>query len=197
VSLILLDFWGVIGVVQAPADIEEMAICLGADVGAFTEAYWAHRSFFDAGGDRTEYWSLVAADLGLTVDAEKVNALRSIDDRSWSGVHADMLSLVAELHDQGHRLALLSNAPADLVDHAQSVVDGLVPELLFSSQLGLAKPDPRIFEVAAQRLGVSAREVVFVDDNAANVQAARTAGMRVVHHISVDQTRRELRELLR
>jgi HAD superfamily hydrolase (TIGR01509 family) len=76
-------------------------------------------------------------------------------------------------------------------------VDGLVPELLFSSQLGLAKPDPRIFEVAAQRLGVSAREVVFVDDNAANVQAARTAGMRVVHHISVDQTRRELRELLR
>lgn len=196
VSVILLDFWGVIGIVQSPADVAEMATVLGSDLQDFSDAYWAHRGFFDAGGDRTAYWTAVAGDLGLTLDAQQIASLSTIDDRSWSGVHEDMLALVAQLRDRGHRLALLSNAPVDLVNHARSVLDGLVSELLFSSQLGLAKPDPRIFEVALQRLGVVAGEVVFVDDNADNVAAAREAGMRVIRHTSVEQTRSDLAELL-
>jgi putative hydrolase of the HAD superfamily len=192
VSLILLDFWGVIGVVQGQSDVEEMAVCMGSGTEEFAQAYWAHRSYFDAGGDCSEYWTRVAGDLGVTIDAETVAALRTIDDRSWSAVDPEMLQFVAELKEQGYRLALLSNAPADLVDHAQSVLEGLVPECLFSSQLGLAKPDPRIFEVALQRLDVRPGDVVFVDDNAENVKAARRVGMRVVHHMSVEQTREEL-----
>jgi putative hydrolase of the HAD superfamily len=195
VSLILLDFWGVIGVVQGPSDVEEMAACVGAGTEEFAQAYWAHRSYFDAGGDCNEYWTRVAGDLGVTIDAETVAALRKIDDRSWSEVYPEMLKFVAELKQQGYRLALLSNAPSDLVEHAQSVLEGLISEFLFSSQLGLAKPDPRIFEVALQRLEVDPEDVVFVDDNAENVEAARRVGMRVVHHVSVEQTRVELARL--
>ena len=187
--LILLDFWGVIGVVQTRDDLAAMAGRLGVDQQPFTEAYWQHRYFYDAGGDRREYWSLVAGEVGRTVDDDAVADLGQLDVASWSRVHPEMLDLIADLRQDGRRLALLSNAPLDLVDHASRVLEGLVPELLFSSHLGLAKPDPAIFAEALRRLQVPAAEVVFVDDNVDNVRAARDVGMVGVHHISVALTR--------
>jgi len=187
--LILLDFWGVIGVVQTRDDLAAMAGRLGVDQQPFTEAYWQHRSFYDAGGDRREYWSLVAGEVGRTVDDDAVADLGQLDVASWSRVHPEMLDLIADLRQDGRRLALLSNAPLDLVEHASRVLEGLVPELLFSSQIGLAKPDPAIFAEALRRLQVPAADVVFVDDNADNVRAARDVGMVGVHHISVALTR--------
>ena len=187
--LILLDFWGVIGVVQTRDDLAAMAGRLGVDERPFTAAYWQHRPFYDAGGGRREYWSLVAGEVGQTVDDGEVAGLGQLDVASWSRVHPEMLDLIADLRQDGRRLALLSNAPLDLVDHASRVLEGLVPELLFSSHLGLAKPDPAIFAEALRRLQVPAAEVVFVDDNVDNVRAARDVGMVGVHHISVALTR--------
>ncbi len=187
--LILLDFWGVIGVVQTRDDLAAMAGRLGVDQPPFTEASWQHRSFYDAGGDRRESWSLVAGEVGRTVDDDAGADLGQLDVASWSRVHPEMLDLIADLRQDGRRLALLSNAPLDLVEHASRVLEGLVPELLFSSQIGLAKPDPAIFAEALRRLQVPAADVVFVDDNADNVRAARDVGMVGVHHISVALTR--------
>lgn len=187
--LILLDFWGVIGVVQTHEDLAAMARRLDVPVGPFATSYWGHRAFYDAGGDRHEYWSLVAGDVGSTVDDEAVADLGALDVASWWRVHPQMLGLIEELRDDGRRLALLSNAPLDLVDHASAVLEGLVPELLFSSHLGLVKPSPEIFAEALRRLRVPAGDVVFVDDNVDNVRAARDAGMLGVHHTSVRLTR--------
>ncbi len=194
--IILLDFWGVVGVVQTPADVVGMADRIGAPADDFAAAYWSHRPFFDAGGSRTDYWRRVAADLDVSLDRDTIADLGALDVRSWSGVHPEMLALIAELGQQGQRLALLSNAPSDLVGHASAVLNGLVPELLFSSDLGHAKPDPRIFELTLERLNAAGDEVVFVDDNPDNVAAARAAGMRAILHTSVSETRDTLLAML-
>jgi putative hydrolase of the HAD superfamily len=61
---------------------------------------------------------------------------------------------------------------------ADSVVDGSV--------IGILKPDPRIYQLMADQLGVPAADVVFLDDQPVNVAGGRTAGMTA---IQVDVTR--------
>lgn len=193
--VVLLDFWGVIGVVQSDADLAEMANLIGAGADEFTAAYWRHRAPYDAGGRAADYWNDVAADVGVSVSPSVLSELIELDTRSWSGVHADMITFIEELAASGARLALLSNAPSDLVPHASQVLDGLVLQLLFSSELGYAKPAPEIYAEALAALDVSAAEVVFIDDNPENVAAARECGMQAIHHTSVESTRHQLRLL--
>jgi HAD superfamily hydrolase (TIGR01509 family) len=68
-------------------------------------------------------------------------------------------------------------------------------ELVFSGEVGVAKPDPAIYLVAADRLGLPAVHCAFVDDSAANIRGAVHAGMVGVHHRSVGETLVELNVL--
>lgn len=72
----------------------------------------------------------------------------------------------------------------------------LFDEVVISGQVGLRKPDPPIFDMAAQRLGVPPEECVFVDDLPGNIEAAEALGMRGVLHEVAATTIPELERLL-
>jgi putative hydrolase of the HAD superfamily len=116
--------------------------------------------------------------------------------RSWArGWLPGAVELLAELRAQ-FRLAALSNCnPA----HWDRLIDDLgltshVDAALSSHHLGLRKPDPAIYEATLTRLGVSASDVLFFDDAAANVEAATGAGMQAVVVNGPDAVRRYLVE---
>jgi putative hydrolase of the HAD superfamily len=194
-ALVLLDFWGVIGVVQSAESVAGMAQRIGAPVADFSAAYWQYREAHDAGGSAADFWTEVADELGVDRDETAVADLIELDVASWLGVHQDMLQLLREWHESGRRMALLSNAPRELKGHASQVLSGLVPQLVFSCDLGVAKPEPQAFEMALDQLGVTAGEVVFIDDNPGNVRAAQACGIAAVQHVSVESTRAALRSL--
>jgi epoxide hydrolase-like predicted phosphatase len=82
-----------------------------------------------------------------------------------------------------YKLSVLSNADMSL--RARLERDGLhalFDDVVVSAEVGMAKPDPAIFRLAAERLGLAPDECVFVDDWDANVEAAREVGMRGVIH---------------
>lgn len=91
--------------------------------------------------------------------------------------------------------ALLSNSwgveyyPHDLLEE-------LFDEVVISGEVGLRKPDPPIFEMAAERLGLSPKECVFIDDLPGNIEAAEAVGMRGVLHEEASRTIPELERLL-
>lgn len=63
----------------------------------------------------------------------------------------------------------------------------LVDDIVYSHEVGMAKPDPAIFALTCQRLDVQPQEVIFVDDLPANVEAAASFGLRpVLHQRTVD-----------
>jgi putative hydrolase of the HAD superfamily len=68
--------------------------------------------------------------------------------------------------------------------------------VVISSQVGLRKPEPAIYRLAAEELAVPLERIVFVDDIAANLQPARDLGMAVIHHVDPGSTVRELDRLL-
>ncbi len=93
--------------------------------------------------------------------------------------HEPNIALARALRAAGTRIGLLSNAAPDLreliVPHFG--VDIAWDDQVVSGLVGLAKPDPAIYRLAAERIGVPAERCFFIDDVAANVEAARGTGM--------------------
>ncbi|PWK64728.1 putative hydrolase of the HAD superfamily [Streptomyces sp. CG 926] len=58
-----------------------------------------------------------------------------------------------------------------------------------TARIGMAKPDPRVFEAAAQAVGVTPQRCLFVDDTAGHVAAAQAAGLTGLHYRHVDELR--------
>jgi len=92
------------------------------------------------------------------------------------------LSLVRELRAT-HKLAILSNADISLRERLEGDIriHHLFDDIVCSAEVGMAKPEPAIYVLAAERLGLEPRECVFIDDLDTNVDAARRVGMQAVH----------------
>ena len=67
-------------------------------------------------------------------------------------------------------------------------------EIVVSGEEKLAKPDPTIFELARERFGHAEGAMLFIDDNAANIAAARALGWQVHHFIDATALERDLTE---
>jgi 2-haloacid dehalogenase len=64
-----------------------------------------------------------------------------------------------------------------------------------SGEVGLAKPDPRIFALAIERCRLDPARTVFIDDSPRNVEAGRNAGLHALHFRDPDQLRADLKRL--
>jgi len=98
-------------------------------------------------------------------------------------VDADVVRLVERIGGS-YDVGLLSNATLRLDDELRDhlKIDGLFKVIVNSSRVGMAKPDVRIYQLAAERMGVEPAACVHVDDDVGNVEAARRAGFQSVHH---------------
>lgn len=107
---------------------------------------------------------------------------------------AGTVALLRRLHAQRHALYFLSNMPAPYADHLDATHDflGLFRAGVYSSRVGLIKPDPAIFAHALQAFGVAAQDTLFIDDVAHNVAAARAAGWHALHFLDPQQCASEL-----
>ncbi|WP_197318555.1 HAD-IA family hydrolase [Saccharomonospora sp. NB11] len=94
------------------------------------------------------------------------------------------------LRAHGVRTALLSNAAGGPA--AREAFADRFDVVVFSGDVGVAKPDVAVFRLTADRLGVAPSECVFVDDSVRNVAGAVAAGMVGVRHVGVEETLAEL-----
>ena len=104
-------------------------------------------------------------------------------DRLFGGLEPDeaMVAGVLAARRAGIRTAMLSNSwGKDRYDRAQ--LEALFDAWVISGEVGLRKPDPAIYELAAERLGLPASACVFVDDLPGNLKPACALGMATVVH---------------
>lgn len=105
-----------------------------------------------------------------------------------------MFDLLRAARTQGLRTALLSNSWGNTYD--RTGWDQLFDVVVISGEVGMRKPEERIFGLTADRLGLPAPACVMVDDLPWNCDGARAAGMAAVLHVDVDSTREDLEALL-
>ncbi|MBO0837205.1 MAG: HAD family phosphatase [Actinobacteria bacterium] len=105
----------------------------------------------------------------------------------------DLFQMVRQLRGAA-RQAVISNAwPSTRGRLSTDGLEDLFDEVVISAEVGVAKPAAGIFRIALDRLGVGARECVFVDDSAENIEAARALGIPGHLHTRSDDTAAWLR----
>ena len=112
-----------------------------------------------------------------------------------AAVQNAMLDLIRALRQAGLRTALLSNSWGN-DDYPRDLFPGLFDVVVISAEVGMRKPEERIFRHTAALLGLELTECVFIDDVAANIAAAEAIGLIGVHHREPGPTALRLTELL-
>jgi 2-haloacid dehalogenase len=111
-----------------------------------------------------------------------------------AGPIEDAVEVFAELRQAGLELHALTNWSAETFGVARERFEFLTwfRSILVSGEIGLIKPDPRIFELLLERIGRAARDCLYIDDSAPNVAAARALGFDVIHFQDGGQLRAEM-----
>jgi len=192
---VVFDYGMVLSGPPAPEAIEQMRRITGLDAAKLNELYWADRHAYDEGKlTGIGFWRKLSQDGGLWLDEQQLGELNDWDARMWSTENSPMLAWQQRLKERGLKTAILSN----IGDH---VHEGLVRALgwlnrfdvlVWSYQLGIAKPDPAIYRYTLEQLGMAASEALFVDDKPVNVEAARALGMTAIVFSTVERLREEL-----
>ena len=105
-----------------------------------------------------------------------------------------MYAAVRALRAAGLRICLLSNSWGNDA-YPREVFDGIFDAVVISAEVGMRKPEERIYRHAAELIGLPPAECVFVDDMEANVRAAEAIGMRGIVHTEPEATIARLAEL--
>jgi putative hydrolase of the HAD superfamily len=74
--------------------------------------------------------------------------------------------------------------------------EDITDDIVYSHEVGLAKPDPAVYALVGSRLGVEPQEIVFLDDVPDNITAAREAGWHAVHHVATPTSIAEMERIL-
>jgi putative hydrolase of the HAD superfamily len=188
---VLFDYGGVLCYPQSEHDWQLLTRAGGGRAADFTAAYWHYRRDYDrAALDATEYWQQVAAWAGTSYTNAQIAELSRLDTESWLNVQPATVELAAELAAAGYRLALLSNAPADVALAVPELpMATFFEHLIFSCFLRSIKPDPDCYRAALGVLGADPADVVFLDDRPENVAGASALGIRSLRFTDADTAR--------
>lgn len=191
---VVFDYGGVLSEPQPDADVALLARAARSTVPDFRVAYWAHRLDYDRGElDGVTYWQKVAAGLGSSFSAAEVAELTRLDIASWLHLQPGTVTLIEGLAAAGHRLALLSNAPAEMAEVVAALpVAAHFEHCFFSCFLRTVKPMPECYQAVLALLGASPAEVIFLDDRVSNVTGAEALGIRGVHFTGPGEARAAL-----
>ncbi|MEV0380810.1 HAD-IA family hydrolase [Nonomuraea sp. NPDC050643] len=177
---VLCDFDGVLRHFDhaAQADIEaryglplmktafDPDLILPPTLGQVTEEQWVESIVAALGGDERARQAMAEfVTIGFWVDEE-------------------VRALLAEAQ-QHVPVILVTNAMDTLEEHLDLLgLTYFADDVVSSARVGVAKPDRRIYEIAAERAGAAPERCLFVDDRLQNVEAARSLGMTGVHYRS-------------
>ena len=97
-----------------------------------------------------------------------------------------------------YKTGLISNAWSGLRNYIlREKFDDAFEYMIISSEVGAAKPDPKIFQIALEQLQVKANEAVFVDDFIENIEACQKVGMKGIHFRDVESAMKQLKAFLK
>ena len=185
-------------VLTGPPDPTAYATLLritGLTAERFEEFYWADRHAYDEGKlTGFGFWQKIVDDAGLDLGPAEIEELNLWDARMWTTQNGAMLAWQQELKRRGVLTAILSNMGDSVHENIEREFDWLrrFDVLVWSYQLGIAKPAPAIYRHVMEELGTEPEETIFIDDKKVNIEAADALGMKGILFTSVTQFRADL-----
>jgi putative hydrolase of the HAD superfamily len=173
---------------------------LGIAMAALTEKHGINPLFELETGrlSETELVGGLAAE--LTAQLGREVSLEGFGERYFAHLEPNqpMIDHMRDLSERGYRLAICTNNVREWEPlwRAMLPVDEIFELVVDSAFVGVRKPEPRIYELTLERLGMPAERAVLVDDLEDNCRGARAVGMEAVWFQDTDQTIAELEAIL-
>ena len=128
-----------------------------------------------------EFWKLTLQQFNIFSDKGIIEFKNKLFKDEKEKLKKDMVKLVKKLKNY-YRIVLLTNADNLFRDLLVNMyrVDSLFDEIIISSEVGYAKPNPNIFFIACKSLDLKTEEYIFIDDSIKNVQSAENIGIKSI-----------------
>lgn len=207
IRAVIFDFGGVLSSPIAASFVhvqETVGIApeaLGAAMAAVTERDGRNPLFALECGEVTErdfmadLGAVLSEQLGRVVEMQEFSAhyFRHLQ------TNHEMLGLARSLLARGYRTAMLTNNVREWEPRWRAMlpVDELFELVVDSAFVGMRKPDPEIFLLTLERLGLPADACLLIDDFAINCEGARALGMHAVQFVDTAQTINDVEAALR
>lgn len=194
IEAVLFDWGGVLIDDPGPGLMAHCAQALDVSVENYVVAHRRHGEPFQKGQiSESTFWERVCADLRrATPDVE------SLWGQAFGAVYSprlEVFDLVDRLRAAGYKTALLSNTEAAAMEFFAELHHNVFDATVFSCAEGTFKPERQIYEIAAQRLGVTPAHCVFIDDRQVFVDGASAAGMQGILYKDFAQVYQSLKQL--
>lgn len=192
---VVFDYGMVLTGMPDQAAHDAMVHMTGLTVEKFEQFYWTDRHAYDEGklnGDT--FWQKFARDAQLTLTPDEIDQLNRLDARMWTTSNPAMLAWHQQLKQHGLRTAILSNMGDSVLASIEQEFRWIhdFDVLVWSYQLGIAKPDPAIYHHTLERLGTKPEETLFIDDKRVNIEAAQALGMTGIEFTTIEKLRDQL-----
>jgi putative hydrolase of the HAD superfamily len=196
--VVVFDYGEVISRSPSERHRSDLLAVADVDAAAFWAAYETHRDGLDEGTTSIrDYWKLVAADTGATWSESRIHELWVADFTGWFSVEPGTFDVIADLHAGGTRVALLSNAGFDFASPFRySPMARFFERMFISAEMLKLKPNAEIYLEVAQELGITPRDMVFVDNKQVNVDGAEALGITAHHYVGPVELRHFLQTLV-
>lgn len=195
IKAVIFDLGGVLLRTMDPAPREALSQRYGLGLKQLFQIIFASESSQEAErGLKTDlaHWTWALDEIGVALD-DRPEFIR----QWWAGDRMDykLLDFIGSLRP-GRRTGLLSNAWLGTRDNITKYWGSLEPyfdEILYSAEIGLRKPDPKIFHHLLKRLDARPEEAIFVDDFSENIKAAQELGLHAIQFCSFEQAVEDVR----
>ena len=193
---VIFDYGRVLTGPPDPAAYAELLRITGLSADRLDQFYWKDRHAYDEGKlTGLGFWRQIVRDEGLKLSesddwrAESVGRAH-VDARGPGHVGV----ATGASRQRGLLTAIVSNMGDSVHEHMVRELGWLsrFDVLVWSYQLGIAKPDPAIYRYALEKLGTQPAETLFIDDKAENVDAAVALGMKGIIFSDVEKLRADL-----
>lgn len=193
IKAVFFDFGGVLLQHADGVDHKELEAIHELPERTLLECVYIESRYVDhqVGACTEEEWieSVIAA-LAKRLGRTKAEEIWSAFEQAERQLNPDMISLVQRLREAGYKVGIVSNTTPGMEERLRERFPLLLEifhDIIGSGDVQLAKPDPRIWQLAMERLGVAPGESVFADDMRSYAAAARDLGMHGFHFTGYEQ----------
>lgn len=183
IRALILDFGGVISLPQNSENLYNILQTSNLEHNDFMKVYLNQRANYDNGQITGEqYWLNILQYFGFESKIQKIPSLIKEDIASWTVINDSMIQFISEIRDKFFKLAIISNMNKDVLENLRVNFRWLelFDELIFSCEVGINKPNRRIYKTCLRELNLSASNCLFVDDSLENVRAAKELDMHAI-----------------
>ncbi len=173
IKAIIFDWGGVLGPPGNRVAAKILAEEFGYDEDAIFFTLDTLEDEYSTGPENAEYYINVIKKFKMPIPRLK-DVLNNIPP--W-----EVFDLAKELKQKGYAIYILSNQMKPRTDAIRRDNDlSFFDDVWFSNEIGMKKPDKKVFEFMLSKIGLPAEQCIFIDDNDYNVDAAKELGINVI-----------------